>query len=315
MSRTRTLVASAVASLALFAVAEPAHAFQPIKGTTAVGPNYSKSVSSGDFGAGFQIYGQARARDYAKLCTSTKPSYQCAGQTGFPQIICNAVFTSVNAQMCAQHGMGFDAGGKAATDVTLFGKDIDLFDIGASADAEPSAATAEYHVIVAGLKLAGQNKTAGFSGTKSLGERTLVKASSTFMIGPVPLTVEADATGSLGIDYALTVGTSSVSGSAGPSVGIDGVFSAGLGVSGLSAGIEGDLTLVNLSTPATASVAWQGGDNFSYDASLDLTIHALDGSVSVYGQAGPFKATYQIFSWDGLTYTKNLGHQGGTFAL
>lgn len=319
MSVVRTLVATAVTTLALVAVAKPAAAFQPIKGNSTVGPAYSKSVSSGDFGASFQIFARGYANDYQQLCTTTAPTYQCSNMAGFTKQICTIVMKPMNDFMCAKsrYGVpyGYGAEGKAEADITLFGDDFELFDIGASAKAEPDLANAEWHMRVAGVKLAGNSSSSGLSKSWTLGERTLLSASSTFMLGPIPITVEAAAVGRMGIDANVSFGTASASATATPWVGIDGEFSAGLGTKGLSAGIEGDLVLVELSTPGTASMTWKGGKNFGYAASLDLEIHSLDGSISLYGEAGPYKKSWEIFSWEGLTYTKNLGQTSGTLSL
>jgi hypothetical protein len=315
MSAIRPLVASAFAAASLVLAARSAEA-APLNGLKSVGQEYSKSVSKGDFGAGFQVYAKAHATDYEQACTSTAPAYQCASMpAGLPRTLCTAIWTGINSNYCGKHGLGFSAAGKAEADITLFGKDFELFDIGASAVAEPSRAYTDYGVYILGAKIVGSTGAATLTKSVPLAERTLVTASSTFFLGPVPLTVKAQGVGSLGIDFSLAAGTSSITGTATPWAQIDGVFSAGLGVSGLSAGIEGDLVLVKLSTPASANIAWQGGKNFSYDASLDLVINSLDGSISLYGEAGPYKKSWEIISWTGLEYTKNLGHTSGSFSL
>lgn len=315
MSSIRPFVASAFAVASLVLAARSAEA-APLRGFTSVGQEYSKSVAKGDFGAAFQVYAKASASDYEQLCASTAPSYQCASApAGAFKSICTILWNSINANYCGKHGLGLSVNGKAEADVTLFGKDFELFDIGASASAEPSSASTNYGVYVLGAKIVGSTGAAALTQSVPIAERTLVTASSTFMLGPIPLTVKAQGVGSLGIDFSLAAGTSSITGTATPWAQIDGVFSAGLGVSGLSAGIEGDLVLVKLSTPASANIAWQGGKTFGYDASLDLVINSLDGSISLYGEAGPYRKTWEIVSWTGLEYKKNLGHTSGSFSL
>ena len=306
--------AAAAALAAAFACVSKNAAAAPA-GYQSMGKDYSKSVSSGDFGAGFQVYAKAEDKDYDQLCASTSPTTQCAGKPGLLGTICQMVWKPMNQMYCSQHGVGISAAGAAGADVTLFGKDLDLLDLKASAAAEPSGAYAQYGIYVGGKKVQGYSVSSSFSKDAELASMTLVSASSTFMLGPVPLNVEASAVGSLGINFAMNVGTSQVSGSAGPYASVDGVFSAGLGVTGLSAGIEGDLLLVKVSTPATAGIAYSGAKTFTYNAGLDLQIQALDGSISLYGKAGPYKATWEIVSWTGLSYTKNLGSTSGTFSL
>lgn len=314
MKLVRTFAAAAALAVAFVAVSKNADA-APLQGMKSAGKDYSKSVSSGDFGAGFQVYAKASAKDYDQLCASSNPTTQCAGMAGIMSTICKAIWQPMNRMYCSQHGVGISAEGAAGADVTLFGKDFDLLDLKASAAAEPSNAYAQYGIYVGGKKVQGYSVSSNFSKDAELASMTLVSASSTFMLGPIPLNVEASAVGSLGINFAMNVGTSQVSGSAGPYAEVDGVFSAGLGVTGLSAGIEGDLLLVRVSTPATAGIAYSGAKTFTYNAGLDLQINALDGSISLYGKAGPYKATWEIVSWTGLSYTKNLGSTSGTLSL
>lgn len=314
MSSVRPFVASAVAAASLVLAARSAEA-APIQGYKTAGQEYSKSIAKNDFGAGFQIYARASASDYDQLCASTQPSVQCASSPGFMKALCSTIWTTISANYCGKHGMGFGAEGKAEADVTLFGTDYELFDIGASANAEPSGASTNYGVYILGMKVKGETGAAQLSKSVPLAERTLVTARSTFMVGPVPITVKAQGVGSLGIDFTLGAGTSSVTGTATPWAAIDGIFSAGVGVSYASVGIEGDILLVKVSTPASATIAWQGGKSFRYDASLDLVINSLDGAVSLYAEAGPYKKSWEVFSWSGLTYTKNLGHTTGAFSL
>lgn len=314
MSSIRPFVASAVAAASLVLAARSAEA-APIQGYKTAGQEYSKSIAKGDFGAGFQIYARASASDYDQLCASTQPSVQCATMPSFVKPICTSVWNNISASYCGKHGMGFGAEGKAEADVTLFGKDFELFDIGAGANAEPSGASTNYGIYILGAKVKGETGAAQLTKSVPLAERTLVTAQSTFMIGPVPITVKAQGVGSLGIDFSVGAGTSSVTGTATPWAAIDGIFSAGVGVSYASVGIEGDILLVKVSTPASATVAWQGGKRFSYDASLDLVINSLDGSVSLYGEAGPYKKSWEIFSWSGLSYTRNLGRTTGFIQL
>lgn len=315
----RTVVSAAAAACVFAAVTEEAHAnpmqAQPLNGYQRVGKDYSKNVSSGDFGAGFQIYSRAEAKDYDKMCASSDPNAQCANTFPIFKGICKAIWQSMHNGYCAQHGVGMTVEGKAGADATLFGKDFDLLDVGASAAAEPSGMNAQYGIYVGGRKVSGYGVSSSFSKDVELASMTLVSASSTFMLGPIPIDVEASAVGSLGINFGMNVGTAQLQGQAGPYAAIDGVFSAGLGTKGLSAGIEGDLLLVKLSTPANAQIAYAGGDRFTYNAGLDLVINSLDGSVSLYGQAGSLKKTWTIFDWTGLSYTKNLGSVSGTVSL
>ncbi len=69
---------------------------------------------------------------------------------------------------------------------------------------------------VLGAKIVGRVRRAKLEKSVPVAERTLVTASSTFMLGPIPITVKAQGVGSLGIDFALAAGTSSITGTATP---------------------------------------------------------------------------------------------------
>jgi hypothetical protein len=310
MSRTRTVLSGIVSLLAL-AVAAPAQA----AGQRSIGQEFSRQASSGDFGGSFDIYARATARDYAQLCTESDPAVVCKNKAPIFKFICTSIAKQVHAGYCAKSGYGFDAGAGANASVTLFGKGLPLFDVNARIDAEPDATTSSYGLYIGGAKVFGASGGVSLTKKVNLGERTFVKASTTVMMGPIPIDLEASATGNLGIDFALTGGTGQVSASATPWATVDGVVSAGIGVSWASVGVEGELLLVGLSTPGTVTIAHTAGRNFTYDAKLDLTLTALDGTVRLYAQGGPYKVTKDIFSWSGLSYSTTLGEKSGPFSL
>lgn len=314
MSFVRSSAAVAVATLSLLAATE-ARAAVPT-GVQTVGHSYAKSIAKDDFGAGFQVSATATATDYAQRCTYFESGGMCGSASGFFRSICLQINASLKQAACQQRtGMGYSAKGSAGADATLFGKDLDLFEISAQASAEPTSTSASYGIFVLGQKVKGESFGGTISRNVPLAERTLATAASTFMLGPIPLTVQASAAGTLGIEFSMTPGTAKVSGTARPYVSVDGVFSAGVGVKGFSGGVTGSLLLVELGTPATASLAYNGNRNFTWDASLDLDIKSLDGSVGLYGEIGPWRKEWTIFSWNGLTYTQNLGRKNGSFTL
>lgn len=315
--RPTTVIASVIAAAAVFTAATEANA-APVEGAKTFGQSFSKGSYSGDFGASFEIGAKAYANDYEKLCATSAPSYQCSGQYGFMATLCKAIYTPLNQNFCAKNvgsKMGFGAYGGAEADVRLFGKDLEVFDISADAKVEPDSISTGYGIYVAGAKISGYRAGTHFEKSVPLAERTLVRASSTFMLGPVPITVEARAVGSLGIDFALDGGTAQVQATAEPWAQVDGVFSAGIGGAGVSAGIQGDLMLAKVGTPGTAKIVWQGGKQFSYEASLDLTLETLDGTVSLYAEGFGQRKTWPITSWSGLDWSWNLGKKTGNFSL
>ncbi|NOU28420.1 MAG: hypothetical protein HOO96_11000 [Polyangiaceae bacterium] len=315
----KLVAVAAVVTAGLFAATAREASAAPILGAKEYGQSFARSAYKGDFGASFEVGAKAYANDYAQLCATSDPGYQCGGMAvGFVQNICRSVYTIINGRFCAQNvgtKMGFGAYGGAEADVRLFGKDLEIFDLSADAKVEPDAITTGYGIYVAGAKISGYRSGAHFEKSVPLAERTLVKASSTFMLGPIPIAVQARAVGSLGIDFTLDGGTAQVTATAEPWAQVDGVFSAGIGVSGVSAGIEGDLLLARVGVPGTGKIVWLGEKKFSYEASLDLSLKTLDGSVSLYAEGLGHRASWEIVSWNGLDWSWNLGRKTGAFAL
>lgn len=312
--RTSTF-AAVFAAVSIFAFASEASA---ATGTKSMGKSFSKSSYKGDFGASFEAGGKVYANDYAALCAATNPTTMCANTSGIVNIVCTSVYRPLNAAYCAKNigsKIGFGAYGGTEAEVRLFGKDLEIFDFDADARVDPDDVSTGYTISVGGLKLSGKRYGATVSRDISLAERTLVTASSTFMLGPVPITVKAQAVGSLGMEIDLSAATATASATATPYAEVDGVFSAGVGTSVVSAGIEGELMLARVGIPATAAMTWSGGKQFNYDASLDVEISTLDGAVSLYAEGFGKRASWEIVSWSGLTWNFNLGHTSGNFSL
>ncbi len=315
----KLVAASAVVAAGLLAASSrDAHA-APIVGAKEYGQSFARSAYKGDFGASFEASAKAYANDYAQLCATSDPSYQCsATPAGLAQNVCRSVYSILNGRFCAQNvgtKLGFGAYGGAEADVRLFGKDLEIFDLSADAKVEPDAISTGYGIYVAGAKISGYRAGAHFEKSVPLAERTLVRASSTFMLGPIPIAVQAQAVGGLGIDFTLDGGSAQVTATAEPWAEVQGVFSAGIGVSGVSAGIEGELLLARVGVPGTGKIVWLGNKSFSYEASLDLSLKTLDGSVSLYAEGLGHKASWEIVSWNGLDWSWNLGRKTGAFGF
>lgn len=311
----RSFAAAALAALSFVAIERTAAAAETFPGLQVQTKDFSQSISKGDFGAGFQLYGRTTEKDYAKMCAASDPAARCSNLAGFAKTMCTTVWKIQQQTFCGKGAtMGYTADGKAGADVTLFGKDFDLFDISGGAYAEPEGSAAYYGIYVLGKKIKGTTASQ-FSVDIPLAERTLVTAETTFMLGPVPIDVSAEATGKLGIELAMSAGTASIGGTARPYVGIDGVFSAGVGTAGASVGIYGDLLLVEVSTPATAKVQYFGDKRFSYEAGLDLQINTLDGAVGLYGKFMSYRKEWEIFSWNGLQWNFKLGSTAGSVQM
>lgn len=319
MSAARIFATTAMSAFALLASAREASADRTarpvpyvLRGFDEEAKDYSKSVSNGEFGAGFQIYGRAETRFYESMCSSAATDRYCATLGAFELIVCRQRATQIRASSCNKTGVGITADGYAGADVTMFGTNIDLFDLKAAANGESTgSATTSWSIAVGGKKLMGRSEGAKIAASQKLFERSLVKASATFWVGPAPITVTADAVGSMGLDFDMEAQVSKASGKVTPWAAVNAELSAGIGTKGLSAGVYGDILLVKVSTPASAEVVHYGGADVRYNASLDLVVNALDGEAGMYAEFGPWRKNWSFISWDGLKYTQNLGKKSG----
>jgi hypothetical protein len=191
--------------------------------------------------------------------------------------------------------------GNAGADITLFGSTKTLIEGDAYVTNE-GGTQSNY----AGLEVLGQvvfSKSAQATLDYVPVEQEFFSISTTFTVLAIPITVEASATGSLGLTGSLTPGSSGATIVAEPFANITGNASAGVGTTGFSAGIEGELTLINVAVPLTVNLNLTT-KSYSTQASLELS--SLDGSVSLYAKGFGQKATKKLGSWDGLSYTKSL---------
>lgn len=145
--------------------------------------------------------------------------------------------------------------------------------------------------------------------------RTFFDMDQTYMLGCIPVTVHAGVTGTIGIHVNAypNVATSQVVGFTGimePYASLDLDASVGVGVSGASAGIAGELNLVRLSFPFTLDIT--SFSNRTYKTSLDFSVHTLEGEVDLYAELGSLRAKKEIASFEGYATSANLFTQTGS---
>lgn len=150
-------------------------------------------------------------------------------------------------------------------------------------------------------------------------EKEFWSKSKTFVVGVVPVAVTASATGTLGMS--LTYNGALV---LTPSADLSASVQAGVGVgsdaAGASAGVRGSLTLINLGLPVSLKIFTSGGQT-KFTVSGDLTLETLSGSLALYAEAYVkvfgikvgVDWSYKLFSWTGLSFTKNLFSKTSSF--
>jgi hypothetical protein len=137
--------------------------------------------------------------------------------------------------------------------------------------------------------------------------------SKTFMVGVVPVTVSASVSGSLGLGFEISSGQLAITPAAGLSATVSAAVGAESEVAGASAGIKGDLTLLEISLPITLKV-YKSDSAWKFSCTGALTIETLSGTLSLFAEAyvkffgAKLGVEYskKIFSWTGLSWTKTL---------
>jgi hypothetical protein len=149
--------------------------------------------------------------------------------------------------------------------------------------------------------------------------------SKTFIVVAVPVTVKGGLTGSFGVDIKLQAGiirdcvglpdqmNIGVSSHLKPYVDLDAYLSAGIGWSGLSAGVKGEVNLIEVELPFNAEAGLKfmatntGSDLFlASKADLNLLLRTLRGKVSVYIEYIVGSSEKEIFSWNGYEVKSKL---------
>lgn len=125
----------------------------------------------------------------------------------------------------------------------------------------------------------------------------------------VPVTGSIGGTGTLGLDGTFTLRSFAgqkmvLIAKAGPTLSLGAFGQAGIGVSGFSAGLRVELTLINtaVSVEPTLQVSLLVPAT-KLDISLPWTVSTLDGKIQLYAEAfllGPYY--YDLIAWDGLNY-------------
>lgn len=269
-------------------------------------------------GAGYSVTGkQATTLELGDDCTLTMKKSGTtvytlnAGCTvlkyAYEKKVGNSTFgTSFSASLTGTSGTSPKLEMAAGLDVTVFGITKGLLD----------AYAAEYSSgsNTATLQILGQSVSLNYEH-----EQTFFDESKTFMLGPVPVTVSAGVTGTL--SFAVTTGTTIT---ATPGISIDATLSAGLGGDGdfvsASAGIRGTLNLIDVSLPVSMN-AYLSGSTWKYTVTGTLEISTLSGVLALYAEAsidfGFFEIgadySYDLFSWEGLSWSDQLFSKTGSF--
>jgi hypothetical protein len=276
---------------------------------------YDKRFGNSDFGAEMWIVGSAtNAAGLAGLRASV-PSGSAAS-SALDKLI-PATGTTVPS--------GFaEVLGSAGASATLFAQNLTILDVGGYVG-DSSGLSSKLTVTAAGTSIYSGSLVTGAGGTYSATygyslEKAFIEHDQQLMIGPIPVTLHADVTGTIGVSSTLTVTTTapfSLSSVTTPSLNLTVNASAAVGTAFVSAGVEGSLTLLDLSVPLNLSYSSAGR---TFNASNSLNVATLDGSIDLFAQVkvdlGIYsyekKYTKGIASWDGYAWNKVLLSTSGS---
>lgn len=141
--------------------------------------------------------------------------------------------------------------------------------------------------------------------------RTLASASTLIWLGPVPVTLSASGGGTIGVQASFGYSGGLLAAKARPYGNLKATASAGVDLLVASAGVSANLTLIDASLPAVASLslltATDGKSQFKYDLDLDASLNTLSGNVQLWAKVwyvfGSKKWTTTVASWSGITAT------------
>jgi len=198
--------------------------------------------------------------------------------------------------------------------VTLFDSDLDLFKLTATGygmtygDDKVSA-----DVYVLGSKIASASAYLPVTSKRVASYcDTLAEVEGEFTVAGVPITVSASSDGCIYVDASASFSNRLLSGTLTPGASVDATLKVGIGfdadIVSASAGVYGNITVVDASLPVTLSAAVVAG-GVTVTESAKLTMTGLDGEAGLYAE-GCFlmfcdEATKTIFDWTGMTYASS----------
>ncbi len=242
--------------------------------------------------------------------------------------------TDAQGQVCRVAGQVI---GELDSSVTVFGVHQDIVDARLQGTSERQGTTTTLPARVSGhLDILGERLyeiPADASGgryrysTEDRDDRELF--SEWFLVGPIPVKVAAGVAISYGAAISLAISQGpcdarsprlAITGKFEPHVGVGGWVTAAVDLFLVSAGVRGDLTLIDASLPLSAGVS-VGYDARTAEplalatARLDLVLQELSGAISVFVSVLGIPYEHELFSWDGFRQTLRLWRESARVPL
>jgi hypothetical protein len=154
-----------------------------------------------------------------------------------------------------------------------------------------------------------------FNATPINWSRTFFSVNKTFMVGPVPINVKASLSGGVKMTVSGEVGPTVAKLSATAGGWSNVTASASVSIIIASFGVEGNLTLINVSMPAYGELFWPYC-TINWTLKSTLSLNTLAGNLSLFAKIKFlfFSKTWRvtIATWSGLTYNWTLVDLNGT---
>jgi len=161
-------------------------------------------------------------------------------------------------------------------------------------------------VFAMGQQIWSANLSYSFNPTPINWSRTFFSASKTFMVGPVPITVRASVAGGVKLTVSGEISPTVARLSATPGGWGNVTASAAVNIIVARFGVEGSLTLINVSLPARGELFWPVC-TLDWVIRTDLSLNTLSGNLKLFAEIRFLffkkKWTATIASWTG--YTRN----------
>ncbi|MDC0713170.1 hypothetical protein POL68_32210 [Stigmatella sp. ncwal1] len=150
--------------------------------------------------------------------------------------------------------------------------------------------------------------------------RSFFKASKWFMVGPVPMKVTASLAGGVKLSLTGKVSATEAKLNMSPGGHVTATATAGVNIIIFSFGVEGNLKLINVTTPAIAELSWPDCSAAAYKLSAARTLNTMSGNIKLFAKVTLFwfiKKTWYltIANWAGITVSDTLWSKSGSYAL
>ncbi|WP_225414343.1 hypothetical protein [Stigmatella hybrida] len=159
-----------------------------------------------------------------------------------------------------------------------------------------------------------------FSAAPPDATRSFFTASRSFMVGPVPMTVTASLAGGVKLNLTGKVSATEAKLNMTPGGNVAVTASVAVNVVIFSFGVQGDLKLINISTPAVAELTWPACTALSYKLSSKRILTTLSGQLKLFAKVTIFwfiKKTWYvtIANWAGISVSDTLFSASNSYPL